>query len=92
MKLTNITPKQYRCGTVGTMCPAVFKLTDITSEQYRCPTADCPAVFTASDDKLVIIGKRCENSDIMHKVGSDEAAIEVDVDMIKQALKEESNV
>ena len=84
-KLTDITPKQWRC-TFG-HCPAVLTLTDITPDGFRCPSGDCPAVFTASSDKLIIIGKRCSHSDVVQRVGPDEAAIEVDRDMIKLALQ-----
>ena len=64
------------------------KLTDITPKQWRCANASsmCPAVLAASSVKLVIIGKRCSHSDVVQRVGPDEAAIEVDRDMIKLAL------
>lgn len=91
-KLTDITPKRWRCANASSMCPAVFTLADITPKQHRCDvTVSCPAVFIAPNDKLVIIGKRCENNAIAHRVGPDEVAIEVDADMIKQALKEVSD-
>ena len=63
------------------------KLTDITPKQWRCTFGHCPAVFTASDGRLVIIGKRCSHSDVVQRVGPDEYAIEVDRDMIKLALQ-----
>ena len=68
------------------------KLTDITPKQWRCEmSVSCPAVFTAPNDRIAIISKRCENSAIADRIGSDEAAIEVDADVIKQALKEVSD-
>jgi hypothetical protein len=83
MKLTNITPENFRCS-IGA-CPAVY--TDLTPAEHRCPTGECPAVLS-TEGRYVIIGKRIdpEAEGLAGKVGESEAAVEIPAEILLSAL------
>jgi hypothetical protein len=66
------------------------KLVDITPGKYRCSfDASCPAVFKSNKRTYVIIGKTVdlrEDSTLKGRVGDDETAIEISLDLIEDAI------
>jgi hypothetical protein len=78
MKLTNITPNQYRC--VKETCPAIY--TACGGSHSSCPTV------IAKDDTYVIVGKMTDGlqEELRGKVGPDEAVIEIPRAFVDEAV------
>ena len=57
---------------------------NVTPPAYRrCRWINCPAVYRLGDGRALIIGKRADEIPPSASVGEDEAAIVVDVAMLK---------
>ena len=68
------------------------KLIDITPSKFKCGDMDalCPAIFKSNEKTYVIIGKTVNvatYADLHNRVGSDETAIEISLELIEEALK-----
>jgi hypothetical protein len=87
MKLTNITPEQYRCPYAD--CPAIYT---------ACGIAQCPTVI-AIGDTYAIIGRRvaCGPNDysasdyleIVNRIGDDETAVTIPAVIVNEAVNAE---
>jgi hypothetical protein len=65
---------------------AINQLTEVTPRHMRCHIGKCPAVFSAQDGKIVIIGKKATDkilNEIGDKIGDDEFCVVVDRELIK---------
>jgi hypothetical protein len=84
MKLTNITPENFRCS-IGA-CPAVY--TDLTPAEHRCPTGECPAVLNDDSENFVFIGVHIDPvpEELSGKVGEIEAAVRLPAKIVLASL------
>lgn len=66
--------------------------TEITPERFRCGIGACPSVFKTDRGTYVIIGKISEdvlsNESIKMKIGKDEFAVELPIEIINNLFKE----
>ncbi len=62
---------------------------NVTPHGYRCQYGQCPAVYDLLDGRALIIGKRADDfaADSNTPVGHDEAAVIVDVAMLRELLQ-----
>ena len=62
-------------------------LKEITPKKMRCDSCTtCPALFEVDKRKVLVVGKRINPKDagLGHKVGKDEAIIEVDRGLLEK--------
>jgi hypothetical protein len=52
-----------------------------------CELDDCPAVFLTEHDSLIIIGTTVNTREVL-RVGSDEQAVELPIELVREALGE----
>lgn len=68
------------------------KLVDITTSKHKCDfEMSCPAVFKSDAGTYVIVGKTINpgnHPDLRGRVGSDETAVEIAIDLVEDAIRE----
>lgn len=66
-------------------------LTDVTPSKHKCGDVDalCPAVYKSNMQTYVIIGKAVDlnkHSELRSRIGADETAIEISLDLLEDAV------
>ncbi len=65
-----------------------YQIEDITPEEYRCAVGACQVIYEVlNEDKLVIVGKRADISELEGRINEDEAAVVIDKELIYKALR-----